>query len=118
MNDFVFLLRSSAAAVEQAMGTPERAQKSLELWLDWMAKLEREGLLKDPGLPLDRTGKVVRADAEPALTDGPFLEAKDMVIGFIVIKARDWEHALEIAQSCPIARGGAVEVRPVSPMPG
>ncbi len=30
MSDFVFLLRDDAAGVEQAMGTPERAQKSLQ----------------------------------------------------------------------------------------
>lgn len=117
MKDFVFLLRSSPDAVAQAMGTPERAQKSLEIWLDWLAQLERDGLLKSPGLPLDRTGKVVRADAEQAQTDGPFLEAKDMVIGFIVVQARDLAHAVELAEGCPIARGGAVEVRPVSPLP-
>lgn len=117
MSDFVFLLRSSQTDFDEAMGTPERAQKSLETWLAWIAKLESAGQLKNPGLPLERSGKVVRG-RELEVTDGPFAEAKDMVLGFIVVTARDLEHAVSIAEGCPIARGGgAVEVRPVMPAP-
>lgn len=118
MSDFVLLLRSSEDDFEQAMGTPERAQKSLEAWLAWLQELEEGGRLKNPGLPLKRAGKVVRGK-QLEVTDGPFAEAKDMILGFIVIEARDLAHAVELAKGCPIARGGgAVEIRPVvqSPM--
>ncbi len=95
------------------MGTPERAQRSLQAWLTWIKQLEAGGLLKNPGLPLERTGKTVRGK-ELDVTDGPFTEAKDIVLGFIVVAARDLEHALEIARGCPLVLGGgAVEIRPV-----
>lgn len=117
MSDFVFLLRSSQADYEQAMGTPERAQKSLEAWMAWIAGLEANGQLKSPGIPLERSGKVVRGK-ELTVSDGPFAEAKDIVLGFIVVTARDLQHALELAKTCPIAvGGGAVEVRPVMEAP-
>lgn len=117
MSDFVLLLRSSEADFQEAMGTPERAQKSLEAWLAWISELESAGQLKSPGLPLERSGKSVRGK-ELEVTDGPFAEAKDMVLGFIVVEARDLEHALSIAKGCPIVLGGgAVEVRPVMPAP-
>jgi hypothetical protein len=117
MSDFVLLLRSSEADFQEAMGTPERAQKSLEAWLAWLAELESAGQLKSPGLPLERSGKSVRGK-ELEVTDGPFAEAKDMVLGFIVIRARDLEEAVSIAKGCPIVLGGgAVEVRPVMPAP-
>jgi hypothetical protein len=53
----------------------------------------------------------VRADA---ITDGPFLESKEVVAGFYVIEAPDLDAALAIARTNPVVRdGGGVEVRPV-----
>jgi len=113
MSDFVFLLRSQEDDYQAAMGTPERAQKSLQAWMAWIQELEAKGQLKNQGIPLERSGKTVRG---PSLTvsDGPFTEVKDMVIGFIVIEARDLEQAVEIAKGCPLVLGGGgVEIRPV-----
>jgi hypothetical protein len=48
------------------------------------------------------------------VTDGPFAEAKDVVGGYSLIKARDISEAAELAKGCPILdRSGRVEVRPV-----
>jgi len=117
MNEFVFLFRTGAAEVEAAMGTPERATQSLQRWLAWLRELEAGGHLKSPGQPLAPTGKVVRG-ASGVITDGPFAESKDLVLGFLVVEARDLEHAAELAKGCPIARGGgSVEVRPVGAPP-
>ena len=116
MSQFVFLFRSTPAAQQDALGTPERAQQSLEVWLAWIRELEANGYLSERGLPLERTGRVVRG-AEREVTDGPYVEAKDMVLGFIVVEARDLDQAAEIASGCPIALGGgSVEVRPVMPL--
>jgi hypothetical protein len=115
MSDFVFLFRSTAAEQHEAMGTPERAQRSMQSWVAWIRDLETRGLLKNPGQPLERSGKVVRGKA---VTDGPFAEAKDLVLGFIVVEAKDLEQAVTIAESCPIAiGGGSVEIRPVMTLP-
>lgn len=113
MSEFVFLLRGGPEDIELAMGTPERAQKSLQAWMAWIAILEANGQLKNPGLPLERSGKTVRGKP-PQVTDGPFAETKDIVLGFIVIEAPDLAHAVELAKTCPIVLGGGgVEVRPV-----
>jgi hypothetical protein len=49
------------------------------------------------------------------LTDGPFLEAKEVVLGFCVIEAPDLDAALAIVRQNPILQhGGGVEVRPVA----
>ncbi|MGP3958475.1 YciI family protein [Nonomuraea sp. 3N208] len=54
----------------------------------------------------------VRGDV---VTDGPFLDAKEVVAGFYVIEAPDLDAALEIAKRNPINwLGGGVEVRPVA----
>jgi hypothetical protein len=54
----------------------------------------------------------IRADA---ITDGPFIESKEIVAGFYVIEAPDLDAALAIARTNPVVRdGGGVEVRPVA----
>src|SRR5687767_1209680 len=117
MNDFVLLFRHTDAASAEAMGTPERAQRSMQAWLGWIRDLESKGALKDPGQPLERTGKVVRGQ-QKLVTDGPYAEDKDLVLGFIVVEARDLAHAVELATACPIVEGGgSVEVRPVTILP-
>ncbi len=47
------------------------------------------------------------------LTDGPFVEAKEHVGGFIVIEARDLDEAIRLASKIPPLRLGCVEVRPI-----
>ena len=117
MSDFVFLFHSAEADYREAMGTPERAQRSLLTWLAWIRELEAKGQLKNPGQPLERTGMIVRADRREVI-DGPYAEAKDLVLGFLVVEARDLEQAAELSTGCPmLAGGGWVEIRPVIKAP-
>jgi hypothetical protein len=114
MSEFMFLFRSDEADARRAMGTPEQAQKSLQTWLGWIHELEAKGHLKNPGQPLERTGGVVRGK-QKVITDGPYVEVKDMVLGFIVVEARDLKQALQLSTGCPMLDGGgSVEVRPVA----
>jgi len=116
MSQFVYLYRIPDAAQQEAMGTPERAQQSMQRWMTWMRDLEAKGHLKDRGRPLERTGKVVRG-RQKTVTDGPFAEAADLVGGFTVVEARDIDQAVELSRGCPILEGGgSVEVRPVVKM--
>lgn len=114
MSDYLFLFRATEAEQRQAMGTPEHAQQSMEAMLAWLRELEAKGHLKNPGQPLETTGRVVRGP-KPTVTDGPYVEAKDLVLGFAIIEARDIAQAVELASRCPMVLGGAiVEVRPVA----
>jgi hypothetical protein len=120
MSQFVYLFRTNQAAQKEHMGTPERAQQSMQSWLSWIRELEANGHLKDPGQPLEGMGKVVRGKTK-VVTDGPFVEVKDLVAGFTIVEARDLAQAAELAAGCPILNGdGSVEVRPVREiaMPG
>jgi len=113
MSQFVFLFRASPEEQREALGTPERAQRSLQVWLAWIQDLEARGHLKSRGQPLERGGKVI-AGGSKVVTDGPYVEVKDIVLGFNIIEARDLAHAVELASGCPMLDGGgSVEVRPV-----
>jgi len=116
MSQFLYLYRIAEPARQDAMGTPERAQQSMERWMSWMRDLDAKGHLKDRGQPLDRTGKVVRGQ-QKSVTDGPYTEAKDVVGGFTIVEARDIDQAVDLSRGCPILEGGgSVEVRPVMKM--
>ena len=117
MSEFVYLFRASAAGQAEAMGTPERAERSMQAWLAWIRDLEAKGHLKNPGQPLAPTGSVVRGPKK-VVSDGPYVEAKDMVLGFIVVEAADLAQAVALSHGCPMLAGdGSVEVRPVGQRP-
>jgi len=111
MSEFIYLYRATESDRKANMGTPELAQKSMQAWLGWMRDLEQKGHIKNPGQPLEVT---VRG-SQKVVTDGPFVEAKDLVLGYTVIQARDLKEAAELAKGCPILAGpsGTVEIRPV-----
>jgi hypothetical protein len=70
-----------------------------------------------PGLWMDEpaTATTVRVqDGKTLTTDGPFVELKDAIGGYLVYEADDLDAAIELASRIPAARlGGAVEVRPI-----
>ncbi len=65
------------------------------------------------GLHLTSTATVVRnVDGETLTTDGPFIEAKEVLGGFWIIEAADLDAALAWAKDGSMACGSPVEVRP------
>ncbi len=113
MSEYVLLYRTTAEAHDEAMGTPERAQKSMARWRAWIREMTEKGQLRNVGLPLERTGKVVSGKRKTVL-DGPFAESKEVIGGFSIVEAKDAAEAARIASGCPILEGGgSVEVRPV-----
>jgi len=107
MSEFLFLYRGG----ERPAGTPEQMQQVMQKWISWMNDLQAKGVLKDRGVPLEPSGKIVRGK-DKAVVDGPFAEAKDVVGGFSIVTAKDLAHAVELSMGCPIlAVGGDVEVR-------
>jgi hypothetical protein len=114
MSEFVLLYRSTNEAYKEAMGSPERAEQTMARWRAWFEDMTQKGQLKNRGLPLDRSSGKVLAREKKTVTDGPYIESKEVVGGFSIIEARDLDRAAHIASACPILdMGGSVEVRPV-----
>jgi hypothetical protein len=81
--------------------------------MDWIGSIAAQNKLKDRGNRLTPEGKVLKS--KDLITDGPYLEIKESILGYSVIKAESWEEAVEIAKGCPIFKtNGTVEVREVS----
>lgn len=111
MSAFVLLFRNP-----RAISPPAAAALQVPKWAAWITSLGIAGHLKDPGHPLAGKGKVVKG-MKKVVTDGPF-GRQDILGGFMVIDAKDFDHAMAIAMNCPVLEtGGSVEIRPVAATP-
>jgi hypothetical protein len=114
MKDFMLIFRDSMQAEEQfANNSPEQMQAEMEKWNIWMGGLASQGKLIG-GEPLFPTGKVLRGTAKK-ITDGAFMEGKEVVGGYLIIKATNLEEATEFSKGCPtlFSETGTVEVREI-----
>lgn len=86
-------------------------------WAAWGAygnALKEAGVLSG-GAPLEHgsTSTTVRLEnGERKVQDGPFVDAKEQLGGFMIFELDDLDQALEWAARCPAAEYGAVEIRP------
>src|SRR6266540_712505 len=76
---------------------------------------ETPGVTPGHGLQPPETATTVRVqDGKTLTTDGPFVETKEALGGYLLFEAEDLDAAIELAARIPAARmGGAIEVRPV-----
>ena len=110
MKEFLLVFRRDASQGLQM--SPEQLQKMMKPWQDWIGSIAAQNKLIDRGNRLDGGGNVVKPDN--VVTNGPYVETKEAVGGYTLIKAKDLADATEIAKGCPILTvGGSVEVRPV-----
>jgi hypothetical protein len=80
----------------------------------------RRGVLVG-GQPLrpERTATTVRVrDGQTLITDGPFAETHEQLGGYYILDCQGLDEALELAALWPMAKTGAVEVRPLDVIPG
>ena len=111
MAKFLLVFRGGGVA-EQPPLSPTELGAHLQKWYAWQESL-REAGHAPKGAPLENRGKTVRG-RDRVVTDGPFVESKDMVTGNMAIVAASLEEAVALAHSCPIFDfDGSVEVRPL-----
>jgi hypothetical protein len=98
----------------EAWATVPEDEKT-RIFADYQALNETPGVT--PGLQLGEpnTATTVRVeDGRTLTTDGPFVETKEAVGGWLLYEADDLDAAIELASRIPAARhGGAIEVRPI-----
>ena len=100
--------------------TPERGAKLDADSLAYDRALDRQGkLIIAQALQSVKTSKSLRRrQGKRLVTDGPFAETKEQLLGFVMVEAADLDEALEIAEGIPLAELGTVEVRAIYDIPG
>src|SRR3978361_2146401 len=78
--------------------TPEEGDAHMQFMHDFAARLEETGEFVD-GQALAPEGAFVRYDGEgrPPVTDGPFVETKDLIAGWYIIDVESWDRAVQLA---------------------
>lgn len=110
MSDFVLLFRQPSFDYSKA--TPKEMQALAKKWQDWVGGIVAQGKFANNGIRLSMEGKVLKAGG--VITDGPFVEVRECLGSFIVVKAENLEEATTLAHGCPaLDAGGSVEIRPV-----
>lgn len=109
MEEYLIIMRLDLITKE-AQPSPEQMQVYMKMYHDWVGGIAAQNKFVG-GKGLSTEGKVIKSDV---ITDGPYAEVKESIAGFIIVRAKNFDDALEIARGCPILKGGnSVEVRKV-----
>jgi len=108
MANFLFVYRGKNEDFTKF--SPEEMQEHMQKWSAWIGEGFQKGWMVNAGDALTQEGRVV--NAKKVVTDGPFVESKEIVGGYSIVKADTIDAAAELAKGCPaLLAGGTVEVR-------
>ena len=109
MPRYLLLLRDADTYPDMS---PEAMQGLLQRYIDWTTGLATRGLLVDASKLTDRAGRVVRGgDAQPAVTDGPYIEGKEVIGGYYIVNGESYEDVVALSADCPHLELGSIEIR-------
>ena len=92
--------------------SPDEIQERMGKWFAWTTKMKEGGYLKG-GEALHTPAKRI-SGKERVVTDGPFVESKELIGGYYVVSAENIDAVIEIAQDFPdYDLEGSVEIREV-----
>lgn len=110
MKDFMFVFRQ--ANYDQTNISKEEIEAVNKKWYNWIGGIAAQGKLKKNGARLEKEGKVLKPGG--VITDGPFVEIRERLGGFIVVMVDNLEEATTLAHGCPaLDAEGSVEIRPI-----
>jgi hypothetical protein len=115
---YMLLVHHDEAAFGKFSETKQ--QQMLEESVQLTHQLDADGkYLSASPLHQASTAAIVRVrDGKKFVTDGPFVETREQIAGYFLIRAKDLDDAVSIAARVPGARIGTVEVRQVKEVPG
>ena len=92
--------------------SPEQVEKAMARVTAWFDGLREQGKVK-AGQPLAAQGRIISGN-KGRVADGPFVESKEAVGGYLILQNTDLDQATAIARSCPTVEWGVtIEVRPL-----
>lgn len=91
--------------------SPEQMQSNIQNWMDWFGGIAAQGKIVNTNR-LSFEGKTLKPNN--VIADGPYAEVKEIIGGYVVVKATNMDEAMKLAEGCPILNhGGSVEVRSI-----
>ena len=114
MKEFALFFKRAVPAKED-QPSPEQLQQSIKPWQDWIGSIAAQDKLAGRGSQLNPEVRIVQPDK--SVLNGPFADIKEVMGGFIIVRAGDFEEAVEMAKGCPVLLApwyGSVEVRMIA----
>ena len=101
---------------DSSNASPREMQAVMEEWTDYTADLLKRGVMEGgEALEPVATATTVRVrEGETLTTDGPFAETNEVLGGYYVLNCKDLDEAIALAEKCPGARNGSIELRPIT----
>ena len=113
MKEFLIAIHRDLTG-KSPMPSPEQMKEAMKPYQDWIAGIAAADKLVAPPKRWDVDGRVITGSG--MVNEGPYAEKKKSIGGLFLIKAKDYDEAVEIAKGCPIIKHGAiVEVRMAIP---
>ena len=100
---------------DSSNASPREMQAVME-WTDYTADLLKRGVMEG-GEALEPVGTATTVrvrEGETLTTDGPFAETNEVLGGYYVLNCKDLDEAIALAEKCPGARNGSIELRPIT----
>jgi hypothetical protein len=93
--------------------TDPAPEPDVEAWVDENDAAGRR--LRGAALAPPSAATTVRVrNGEALITDGPFAETREVIVGFDLLECADLDEAIAVARAHPMARGGRLEIRPLA----
>jgi hypothetical protein len=109
----LMIYNNPAQLAEEDFDALLSGHKTLFNELNAAGKVVSSAALPEPSVVNTKTVHIVEGNV-PAVTDGPFLEAKEYLAGYYLVDCETVEEAVEIARRVPCSVSGAVEIRPIN----
>lgn len=95
--------------------SPDEMQRIIARYQAWSAQVAQAGKLAGGEKLKDEGGKhLTAAQGKLVVRDGPFAEAKEVIGGYFLIEAADYDEAVRLSSDCPhLELGGRIELREI-----
>jgi hypothetical protein len=115
MAKFMLILHKTPGIWRQL--SPEEMQRKVEKYQAWMDKIHSSGRHVSSEKLGEEGGKLLGLQkGRLTIVDGPYSEAKEVVGGYFVFRAANYEEAIELTRDCPFLDDGRIELRQTDPM--
>jgi hypothetical protein len=115
MAKFMLILHQAPGIWEKL--SPEEMQQKVEKYHAWVEKIRSGGLHVSGEKLGEEGGKVLSLQkGRLHIVDGPYSEAKEVVGGYIVFRAADYDEAIELVRDCPFLDDYRIELRQTDPV--
>jgi hypothetical protein len=115
MAKFMLILHTTPGSLRRL--SPDEMQRKVQMYQSWMDKIRAGGRYVSSEKLGEEGGKLLNLQkGRLSIMDGPYSEAKEVVGGYFVFRAADYDEAIELTRDCPFLDDGRIEIRQTDPL--